>query len=164
MEASLLMLRRAHVALGFLEHFYVHSLPPHEPVVIPAPIGVPMLQVSLLLDMPPLLTYPDTTLYNYAPIIERGAPVPHLDNITNQTTFTETTDEVEFYITSARIELRGVAVLNIVKASMDAVLNGDIQAVAEQLLGSLVHRKFNPKIVSGSFLGQTLDGHQLIGF
>ncbi|KAI5828137.1 Indoleamine 2,3-dioxygenase [Schizophyllum commune Tattone D] len=141
MEASLLMIRRAHVALGFLEHFYVHSLPPHEPVVIPAPIGVPMLQVSLLLDMPPLLTYPDTTLYNYAPIIERGAPVPHLDNITNQTTFTETTDEVEFYITSARIELRGVAVLNIVKASMDAVLNGDIRAVAEQLhrLAPVVH-------------------------
>ncbi|TRM64555.1 Indoleamine 2,3-dioxygenase [Schizophyllum amplum] len=141
LKSSLLLLRRAHVALGFLVHFYVHTLPPHEPVVIPESIGIPMLQVSHLLDMPPLLTYPDTALYNYAPIIERGARVPQPDNITSQTTFTGTTDEVEFFITSARIELRGVAALSIVKTTMDAVLAGDAHAVAVQLhrLAPIVH-------------------------
>ncbi|THH15999.1 hypothetical protein EW146_g4577 [Bondarzewia mesenterica] len=60
------LLRARHVLI-FLMHFYVHSLPAsqNEPVIIPKSLAVPVLVVSQALDMPPVLTYADTTYYNY---------------------------------------------------------------------------------------------------
>jgi len=58
-------LRRAHHVLAYLLHFYVNSLPPSAPVIIPHSISLPILSVSCKLDLPPVLTYSDNVLYNW---------------------------------------------------------------------------------------------------
>ncbi|KAF8992282.1 hypothetical protein BDQ17DRAFT_1459564 [Cyathus striatus] len=60
-----ILLRRAHVVLTYLLHFYVQSLPPHDEVRIPRSISIPTVQISTKLDIPPLLTFSDTVLYNW---------------------------------------------------------------------------------------------------
>lgn len=71
--------------------------------------------------MPPVLTYSDDVLYNW----ERQDD----DQLRSQTTFTGTIDEQEFYLTSARIELRGVDALEIMRSTMDEAFVGDNIAV-----------------------------------
>ncbi|KAH6913615.1 hypothetical protein BKA70DRAFT_1370048 [Coprinopsis sp. MPI-PUGE-AT-0042] len=87
MMGSPVILRRAHVVLAFLLHFYVQTLPPLDPVVIPRSISLPILRVSKALDIPALLTF-----------------FRHF----------------EFYLCSARIELRG---------TLDEMFVGDAIAV-----------------------------------
>ncbi|EIW84551.1 Indoleamine 2,3-dioxygenase [Coniophora puteana RWD-64-598 SS2] len=58
-------LRRAHHVLAYLLHFYVNSLPPSTPVIIPHSISLPILSVSCKMDLPPVLTYSDNVLYNW---------------------------------------------------------------------------------------------------
>src|ERR1700761_2309229 len=60
-------LRRAHLVLAFILHFYIHSSPPqnaNNAIVIPRSLAVPLLRVCSLLQLPPVLTYSDTVLYN----------------------------------------------------------------------------------------------------
>ncbi|KAJ6619999.1 Indoleamine 2,3-dioxygenase [Mycena sp. CBHHK59/15] len=112
-------LRRAHLVLAWTMHFYIHSLPPDVPVVIPAPITIPLFEVCDQLQLPPVLTYSDTVLYNWT------STSPTLDNLQSQTLFTGTNDEQEFYLTSARMELRGVEALELMRATMDEAFVGD---------------------------------------
>ncbi|KAG6811815.1 hypothetical protein H0H92_005674 [Tricholoma furcatifolium] len=139
LKTSELYLRRAHHVLGWILHFYVHSLPPDDPVVIPPPVTLPLLQVSAQLQLPPVLTYSDDVLYNW----ELKSPqspcetVPALDNLRCQTLFTDTTDEEEFYLSSARIELAGVAALDLMQYIMDEAFVGDdiaIRRITQYLL------------------------------
>ena len=61
---SLPILRRAHVALSFAGHMYIHStFPPGRSV--PSSIAVPWVKVSDRLGVPPILTYADTVLWNW---------------------------------------------------------------------------------------------------
>ncbi|KAG6910272.1 hypothetical protein DXG01_012084 [Tephrocybe rancida] len=136
---SELYLRRAHHVLGWIMHFYIHSLPPDAPVVIPPPITLPLLQVSSQLQLPPVLTYSDDVLYNWE--LKRAQKhyetTPALDNLRCQTLFTDTTDEEEFYLSSARIELAGVPALDLMQAIMDEIFVGDdvaIRRITEYLL------------------------------
>jgi indoleamine 2,3-dioxygenase len=131
-----LLLRRAHLVLTFLAHFYVQTLPPDVPVLIPRSISIPCLRVSNLLDIPPLLTFSDTVLYNWeyksAPISQCpdvGEEAPQLDNLRSQMTFSGLVDEEEFYLCSARIELRGVEALELMRQTMDEMFVGDEIAV-----------------------------------
>src|SRR5258705_5820363 len=71
-EADAPRARRAHHVLSYLTQFYVQSLPPAvpssgkaPPVVIPAPIAVPLVAVSRRLGIAPILTYTDTVLWNW---------------------------------------------------------------------------------------------------
>lgn len=136
------LLRRAHLVLTFIMHFYIQSLPPHAPVLIPRPIALPVLRVSADLDLPPLLTYSDTVLYNWFSKSPSGtatpssdeadAPseqLPTVDNIRTKTLFSGLLDEEEFYLCSARIELRGVEALELMRATMDEIFIGDATAV-----------------------------------
>ena len=106
-------------------HFYIHSLPPEAEIRIPASIGVPLLQVCLQLQLPPVITYSDDVLYNWALKEPSTEPTPALDNLRCLTLFTGTRDEEEFYLASARIELRGVDALEIMRATMDELFVGD---------------------------------------
>jgi len=54
--------------------------------------------------------------------------VPTIDNIRCITLFTGTSDEEEFYLSSARCELAGVAALEAMRATMDELFVGDILA------------------------------------
>ncbi|KAJ7759341.1 Indoleamine 2,3-dioxygenase [Mycena maculata] len=118
-------LRRAHLVLAWTMHFYIHSLPPDVPVVIPSPITIPLFQICTQLQLPPVLTYADTVLYNWTLKTPSHKPTPALDNLQSQTLFTGTNDEQEFYLTSARMELRGVEALELMRATMDEAFVGD---------------------------------------
>jgi indoleamine 2,3-dioxygenase len=125
---SELLLRRSHHVLAWIMHFYIHSLPPEAEIRIPAPITVPLLQVCVQLQLPPVITYSDDVLYNWTLNVPSTEPTPALDNLRCLTLFTGTRDEEEFYLTSARIELRGVDALEIMRATMDELFVGDTLA------------------------------------
>ncbi|KAF8896021.1 Indoleamine 2,3-dioxygenase [Infundibulicybe gibba] len=129
LRVSEVILRRAHHVLAWIMHFYIHSLPPHEPVSIPPPVTIPLLQVSAQLQLPPVITYSDDVLYNWEPRAPSAADGPEMNNLRCQTLFTGTTDEEEFYLASARIELRGVEVLELMRATMDEAFVGDEIAI-----------------------------------
>jgi indoleamine 2,3-dioxygenase len=127
----MVLLRRSHQVLTFILHFYVQSIPPADPVLIPCSISLPLLRISKKLDIPPVLTYSDTVLYNWAFKInpESRDGVPELDNIRSPTLFTRLVDEEEFYLCSARIELRAVEILEMMRVTMDEMFLGDDIAV-----------------------------------
>ncbi|KAH8115256.1 Indoleamine 2,3-dioxygenase [Phellopilus nigrolimitatus] len=131
LEASEVMLRRAHHVLAWTMHFYINTLPPNAPIVIPRSISLPLLSVSNYLALPPLLTYSDDVLYNWKYQAPPGVtPIaPTTNNITVQTSFTSTPSEAHFYLTSAYIELRGAAALALMSLIMDEVFVRDALAV-----------------------------------
>lgn len=68
-------------------------------------------------------------LYNWALKSPSEAATPALDNLRSQTMFSGLVDEEEFYLCSARIELRGVEALELMRATMDETFVGDAIAV-----------------------------------
>lgn len=121
-------------------HFCIHSLPPDAEIRIPPSITVPLLEVCVQLQLPPVITYSDDVLYNWALKVPSMEPIPALDNLRCLTLFTGTRDEEEFYLTSARIELRGVDALEIMRVTMDELFVGDALAARRitRYLNSLV--------------------------
>lgn len=131
---SELLLRRAHHVLTFIMHFYIYTLPLSSSVLIPEPISVPLVAISSHLQLPPVVTYSDNVLYNWDIIhpraqTELGFEAPALDNLRSQDMFSGTIDEQEFYLASARIELRGVEALELMRATMDELFVGDKIAI-----------------------------------
>ncbi|KAF7793714.1 hypothetical protein EIP86_004830 [Pleurotus ostreatoroseus] len=131
LKDSEIILRRAHHVLSWIMHFYIRTLPPSSSDIrIPAPVAVPLLQLCADLQLPPVLTYSDDVLYNWAlKSSAPSSPTPALDNLKCLTLFTGSKDEEEFYLTSARIELRGVEALSLMRATMDEAFVGDAIAV-----------------------------------
>ncbi|KAI0925487.1 hypothetical protein AcV5_008210 [Taiwanofungus camphoratus] len=134
LKVSELLLRRAHHVLAWIMHLYVHTTASSAPEIrIPPPVTVPLLQVSAQLQLPPVLTYSDDVLYNWAlkspPPVPLALHPPALDNLRCLTLFTGTHDEEEFYLASARIELRGVEGLSLMRAMMDEAFVGDEIAI-----------------------------------
>ncbi|KAK2459905.1 hypothetical protein APHAL10511_008105 [Amanita phalloides] len=140
------LLRRTHLVLTYLQHFYIHSLPPDDPPRIPRSISVPLLRVSGALKIPPLLTYSDTVLYNWRVDDDPAPPSSSLSSsylattptpptppnptlIRSQTTFTSTPDEHAFYLCSAHIELCGAQALDVMRGILDEIFVGDALAV-----------------------------------
>ncbi|KAF8529802.1 Indoleamine 2,3-dioxygenase [Gautieria morchelliformis] len=123
LATSEVMLRRAHHVLTFVLHFYVHTLPPAPPsseIRIPRALSVPLLHVCADLALPPVLTYSDNSPFS------SSIDPAHLHS---QTTFTGTADEEHFYLTSARIELAGVAALALLRSIQDEAFVGDVLAL-----------------------------------
>ena len=110
-------------------HFYIHSLPPSEPIRIPPPISIPLLQISAQLQIPPLLTYSDGVLYNWRLDTDDPNALPSQSTIQCNTTFTSTSDEAEFYLVSGRIELAAAEALDIMRSTMDELFVGDDIAI-----------------------------------
>ncbi|KAH9443411.1 hypothetical protein Pst134EA_031248 [Puccinia striiformis f. sp. tritici] len=71
LRSEIVEMRRARLVLAFLTHAFVHSLASSQnssqetQVTIPLSLAVPFSEISLALDMPPVLTYADTVLYNW---------------------------------------------------------------------------------------------------
>ncbi|KAF9527022.1 Indoleamine 2,3-dioxygenase [Crepidotus variabilis] len=105
--------QRAHMVLAWLVSFYVHSLPLQDKsIVVPKTLAIPLTQVSRHLGFAPVLTFADTVLWNAEPI-NPSKPLTS-DNIQFQNTFSGTDDEISFYKSSAKAELRGVEILRII--------------------------------------------------
>ena len=114
-------------------HFYINTLSPSAPIIIPRSISLPLLEVSNKLVLPPILTYSDDVLYNwkYKDTVKVGSStLPTASNIIIQTTFTSTVSEEHFYLVPAYMELRGAAALTILSLIMDEVYVRDSIAIS----------------------------------
>ncbi|KAH9814626.1 Indoleamine 2,3-dioxygenase [Melampsora americana] len=100
LASDLPLLRRAHlvVSLSILEEVDQNL----KPALVPSTLAIPFCTVSQLLDIPPVLTYSDTVLYNWTLINPANGFTT--DNVKILTTFTGTKDEEHFYKTSVLIE------------------------------------------------------------
>lgn len=114
LEADPRLLQRAHTVLAWLVQYYAHSIPTDrlEPIRIPKSLAVPLVRVSRVLRIAPILTFADTVLWNARPRDPRR-PLS-IDNISFENTFSGTEDEMNFYKTSALAELRGTEALHII--------------------------------------------------
>lgn len=138
---DILLLRRGHHVLVFLMHMYIHSAPPPAeptPHVVPACLAVPLCRISSELGITPILTYADNVLWNWN--IPKGRPheLPTEGRIRSHTLFSGTPDEEHFYLTSARIELRGVTALSVMRSTLDELFIGDATAVRR--IAAYLHR------------------------
>lgn len=125
-------------------HFYVHSgeYDATSPILIPSAVSLPFVAVSRELGIPPILTYADTVLWNWKlntqPItlavgrVRSNSALPTLGppstDISTRTSFTCSSDENCFYITSALIELRGVEALALMRRTLDETFLSDALA------------------------------------
>ncbi|KAF5359427.1 hypothetical protein D9756_003643 [Leucocoprinus leucothites] len=123
LKISYEQLYRAHHVLVFNLHFFSHTIPSAESIVIPRSLAIPLFQVSKYLQVPPIITYFDITLHNWRPLnsLPDGS-IPPIHSLQCQTTFTSTPDEDEFHLLSTRIELRGAEALECVKLAVEKAL------------------------------------------
>ncbi|KAG8764136.1 hypothetical protein FRC11_004624 [Ceratobasidium sp. 423] len=110
LKSDLRAAQRAHHVLAFLVQFYVQSLPPRAetdigPIRIPSSLAIPFTDVSRHLDIAPILTYADCVLWNF--YLEDPSKPLTLENIRIRDLFTKDYQEEHFFLTSARIEIRG---------------------------------------------------------
>ncbi|THH19468.1 hypothetical protein EW146_g1697 [Bondarzewia mesenterica] len=114
-EGDIRRQQRAHMVLAFLINFYVHSQPPASdpsPIHIPSCLAIPMVNVSRILGTAPIMTFADVVLWNWKPLD------PELPLSSNNVGFMHhlsgTEAEHEFYVLSAKAEIRGIEMLRIV--------------------------------------------------
>jgi indoleamine 2,3-dioxygenase len=118
--------------LSFLVHLYVHSIPPPTnpvPIHVPASLAVPLVTVSKVLGIAPILTFADTILWNYT-LIDASKPLS-ATNMRFQTLFTGTEDENSFYHCCASIELRGVEALRVISSFLKMPSTSDDASIAK---------------------------------
>ncbi|SNX85161.1 related to BNA2 - tryptophan 2,3-dioxygenase [Melanopsichium pennsylvanicum] len=90
---------------------------------VPAAIAVPWVQLSQKLDLPPVLTYATTVLWNWDYIDPaRGFEA---SNVRIAETFTATPSEHHFFFTSLLIEAKGVEALELMRVSLDEAFVAD---------------------------------------
>ncbi|KZV65415.1 Indoleamine 2,3-dioxygenase [Peniophora sp. CONT] len=105
--------QRAHMVLAFLIHFYVHSQIPSPDrwhLVVPASLAVPMVAISRILGIAPVLTLADTVMWNAQPL-DPSRPFS-ASNVRFAHLFSGTETEQQFYIASIKPELIGVDILH----------------------------------------------------
>ncbi|KAI0282124.1 Indoleamine 2,3-dioxygenase [Russula aff. rugulosa BPL654] len=124
--------QRAHMVLAFLINFYIHSQPPSgspTPLHVPECLAVPIVNVSRVLGIAPVVTFADTVLWNAKPADPR-LPMS-ASNISLAHTFSTTSAESNFHIVSAKAELRGVEILRIIEDYAQLPDYADIHAVSK---------------------------------
>ncbi|KAE8271046.1 hypothetical protein A4X09_0g1288 [Tilletia walkeri] len=104
---------------------------------IPASIAIPWCRLSEKLDLPPILTYATTVLWNWG-VVDPRRSASDPGNLRILTTFTGTRSEEWFYITSALIELRGVDALTLMRRSLDEAFVAD--SLSRRRLTKFLHR------------------------
>ncbi|KAG9126019.1 hypothetical protein FRC07_005197 [Ceratobasidium sp. 392] len=116
--------QRAHHVLAFLVQFYVQSLPPRDaddssPIRIPRSLAIPFVDISRHLDIAPILTYADCVLWNF--YLDNPKQPLTVDNIRIRDLFTKDSQEEHFFLTSARIEVRGFEAIQLMGDSITMV-------------------------------------------
>ncbi|KAG8628980.1 hypothetical protein KVT40_002845 [Elsinoe batatas] len=102
------LLRRAHVVLCMLGHYYVHSLSNIASIVVPTSIALPWIHIADTLGVKPVLSYTSEILWN------RACPshmLPTPDTVEISETFTGHESEVAFDASSVKVELEGAPIL-----------------------------------------------------
>jgi len=133
------------MVLAFLISFYVHSQPPKvdsEQIHVPEALAIPIVNVSRILGIAPVLTFADTVLWNWSP---KNPCLPlSPDNVKFMHTFSGTETEQNFYVLSTKAEIKGVEILRIMDRYAhlpDATDFASISKTAKDLtrLASVVH-------------------------
>lgn len=106
---------------------------------IPASVAIPLLALSSQLEIPPILTYADTVLWNWRFKDPSAGLVPF--NLEIVETFSGTKSEEHFFFTSLLIELRGVAALEIMRVCLDECFLAD--ALAKKRVAKYLYRLVN---------------------
>ncbi|KAJ4475700.1 Indoleamine 2,3-dioxygenase [Lentinula aciculospora] len=109
------LLQRAHLVLTWLVQYYVSSLPSTHlptPKRVPESLAVPLVEVSRILGIAPILTFADTITWNWE-LIHPDQPVT-IDNMKLAHSFSGRDDERHFYQVQAAVELHGVQLLRII--------------------------------------------------
>ncbi|SCV72380.1 BQ2448_3917 [Microbotryum intermedium] len=119
---SLPLLRRAHVVLTYLAHFYTHAVYPYD-THVPSTVSVPLVEISKSLGLPPILTYSDTVLWNWH-LIDRSLGI-RADNMAITTTFTSSDSEKAFFFLSILCELHGPTILRSMSSTLDEAFFAD---------------------------------------
>ncbi|KAI0294639.1 Indoleamine 2,3-dioxygenase [Multifurca ochricompacta] len=122
-RADMDVLIRARQVLVCLLHFYIHSLPveptPTTPARVPSCLARPLLALSRALGVPPVVTYADTTQYNYAVDDTNTNTEDGKKRLRVLNNFSGTEDEAHFYLTSLHIEAAGAKALNAIRILLD---------------------------------------------
>ncbi|KAF8594829.1 hypothetical protein BDV93DRAFT_565039 [Ceratobasidium sp. AG-I] len=139
--------QRAHHVLAFITQFYVQSMPAREdtsdrsPIVIPASIAVPFVGVSRQLDIAPIVTYADTVLWNWA-LKDPSKPIS-ANNVRICDLFTRDVQEEHFFLTSLRIEIRGLEAMDVMARCAQLIERGvsceEERTEVSELLVRLAH-------------------------
>jgi len=120
------------MVLAFLINFYVHSQPPSDspaPIHVPECLSIPIVDVSRVLGIAPVLTFADTVLWNAKPA-DSQLPMS-ASNISLAHTFSNTDAERNFHIASAKAELRGVEILRLIEDYAQLPDFTDLHAVSK---------------------------------
>jgi indoleamine 2,3-dioxygenase len=126
------LLQRAHLVLAHLINFYVHSQPPSgtsDPIHVPESLAIPIVRVSRVLGIAPVLTFADTVLWNARPV-DPKLPMS-ANNITLAHTFSTTDAESNFHIANAKSELCGVEILRMIEDYAQLPDFADLHAVTK---------------------------------
>ncbi|KAG0936168.1 hypothetical protein G6F57_008091 [Rhizopus arrhizus] len=129
--------QRAFLVLCFLSHAYVWG-EKEAAEILPAPLAVPLTQVSEHLGLHPVLCHASVALWNYRLIDEEG-PL-ELSNMEALATFTGTPDESWFHMVTASVEIAGAPCLPAIVSALDHVRNGHcdgLKASLETIEGAL---------------------------
>ncbi|KAF2103482.1 indoleamine 2,3-dioxygenase alpha type [Rhizodiscina lignyota] len=142
--------RRAYLVLGFVAHAYIWGGDtPLE--VLPPPISIPFLQISHHLEVPPVVTYASTVLWNWKPLFLHE-PIDNLENLATLSTFTGSLDESWFYLVSVAIEARAAPIISLMLDAVAAARYNHSEIVIEALrtfaetlddLGALLTRMYD---------------------
>ena len=120
--------RRAYVVLTFVGQSYIWVKGENAlPKCVPACIAVPWCRVAQHLDMPPVMTYACTTLYNWY-LHDPGKGVK-ADNLEISITCTGTKDEEWFYLVPLFIELEAASILKLIPVMYEAMVGNDTSVI-----------------------------------
>ncbi|KAL8342997.1 hypothetical protein RB598_004383 [Gaeumannomyces tritici] len=114
--------RRAYIVLTFLTHAYIWGgETPSER--LPPQVTVPVLAVSEHLDLPPVVTYAASNLWNFRTTGAAGDPASFsdLESLDCLLSFTGTPDESWFYIISVAMECEGGDIIPTMLSAMERI-------------------------------------------
>ncbi|KAK5124998.1 hypothetical protein LTR85_001188 [Meristemomyces frigidus] len=146
--------RRAYVVLAFLAQGYIWGgdVPAQ---ILPPALSIPFLEVSRRLDLPPVLTYAASNLWNFS---SRGTDFSDIDGLRSIHTFTGTEDESWFLTISVAMEAKAGYAVSLMVRAMQATKVRDYDLISQALeelsacirdVGSLLERmdeKCNPSV------------------
>ncbi|KAI1077432.1 indoleamine 2,3-dioxygenase [Whalleya microplaca] len=121
--------RRAYVILSFLSHSYVWG-GDNASEVLPPVISAPYLQISELLDLPPVATYSALNLWNFTTTTGNFGD---LDSIEALHTFSGTEDESWFFSVSVAMEAEGAYIIPVILRALEAIEYCDYSTTIEGL-------------------------------
>ncbi|KAG0233963.1 hypothetical protein BGW42_007038 [Actinomortierella wolfii] len=130
--------RRAYQLLGFISHSYLWGdKDKPTPQLLPAALAVPWTKVAEELDIPPILTYAATDVWNWT-LKDKQGPY-ELDNLTTLFTMTGTPDETWFFMVATAVEMAGGAALQPLLDAVQAARDNDPATVHRQMAVALTH-------------------------